>query len=371
MSKKIVIIFLAVIGALLSLKIVAHKHAYSNWVVKVNPTEETTGLRKRECKKCGKVEQEVIAKLVHVHDNEVEVVVDPTCIAGGILRNTCKKCGNIEELEVDVDVDGHNYSEWTEIKDKETETHGYKTRTCSLCNKVDEKQHEHELGAWEVIQEETCLATGLAGAQCVHCSYVKEQVLPIGGHRFTDWNIVKESTCVEKGFAERNCIWCNLKEESELLTDLTAHNFTDWKVIKQETTSEPGLISHECKVCKFYEEVVVPVHVHTYTEWEILTASTCSKGGTAIRFCETCDFKETSELKPDESLHRGEWKVSKQETCTSEGELKRTCTICGNVQTQVIEKKEHDYQLDDKSKPGYLLDKCLLCGHIKDEYKLD
>ena len=84
------------------------------------------------------------------------------------------------------------------------------------------------------------------------------------------------------------------------------------------------------KAWNHYYEEVIPVHQHEMSDWEVTVPSTCSKGGKAIRHCLGCDFTEETDLMPDSSLH--------------------------------------NYELDSKTKPGYVLDKCTICGHVKAEY---
>lgn len=372
MKKKIIAIaFLLLIVSALVFKAFDHEHVYGSWIEKIAATEDSVGLEVRKCDECGKKEERVIPKLIHIHDNNAEIIIEPSCITAGLLRNTCKTCGYVEDLELDKDAEGHSYSAWVEVLDKMTNKTGTKTRTCSLCNKVDEQEHNHELGEWTTIKEETCLATGLAEGKCVHCSYTEEMVIPIGDHKFTDWEIIKESTCNEKGFTERHCIYCELKEESELLLDDTAHKYGEWEVLKEATTTETGLIAHTCSICGKYEEVVMPVHVHEFPEqWETVVQPTCNKGGTLQRSCTGCGYTETSETKPDESLHEyGEWTSTKEPTCSAAGQIKRTCKVCKKDQFEIVPEIEHDYQLDWTTKPGYVLDKCTMCGHVKEEYK--
>ena len=74
----------------------------------------------------------------------------------------------------------------------------------------------------------------------------------------------------------------------------------------------------------------------------------------------------------DETLHKyGEWKETVSPTCLKEGKAERKCSICKKVETMVLPKAEHSYELDWISKPGYVIDICKVCKHIREELKTD
>lgn len=327
------LIFLGVIifvFVLLGMKLVFHEHEYGKWFVSITPTEETTGLKSRKCKECGKIEEEVVPMLAHVHNYDSKITKNPTCVSTGTMVSTCKKCGEVEESEIGIDEDGHEYSEWEEIADKMTDTTGTKKRVCKLCGKVDEQEHTHEYKEWVTIKQETCLEGGEVEAQCINCSYKQKQEVPVGDHKYTELNVYQPPTCISGGKAERHCIYCNLTENMDIPVDPEGHSYGEWEIIVKETLTTEGLRRRKCSICTYIDEEVIPVHQHEMSDWEVTVPSTCSKGGKAIRHCLGCDFTEETDLMPDSSLH--------------------------------------NYELDSKTKPGYVLDKCTICGHVKAEY---
>lgn len=364
--KKKVLIFVGLLLALLLLgmKVLSHKHEYGQWIVKVNATEETEGLKIRRCKECGEEEQQIIPALPHVHDDETIIIKEPTCVSTGILKTICKKCGEEEELEIDVDKQGHKFSDWVEVPEKMTDKTGTKTRTCTLCNFVEEKEHEHELIEWEIIEQETCIKEGKIQSTCIHCSYTSTETVPTGDHTYSEWEILKEATCKEKGKAKRTCIHCGVTEETELALDETAHKYGEWNIVKPETTTTTGLKNRKCSICGYIDQVVIPIHVHDLSDFKVLVESTCSKGGSIERKCKTCDYKVTEELEPDESLHKfGEWTTTKEATCTEAGQRKHTCTVCNKDVFEILPKIDHDLEYDSNTKPGYLIVTCKKCDY--------
>lgn len=331
MKTKMIIFGLAVfVFVLMGFKLLTHNHEYGNWVISITPTEETEGEQFRKCKTCGKIEEKQLPKLVHVHDNDSEIIKEPTCISTGILKAVCKKCGVVQELEINIDKAGHKYGEWEEISEKMNETTGTKKRVCTLCSYVDEQVHNHEFNEWKTIVQDTCLQTGKIESTCEQCSYKTTEVTPISDHKFSEWDVYKIPTCLADGNAKRSCIYCNLVEDVVLPQSDDAHVYGEWKVIVKETLTTTGLRERTCTLCNYVDPEVIPVHQHQMTEWEVTVPSTCSKGGKAQRHCLSCDFKEETDLMPDSSLHK--------------------------------------YELDWTSKPGYVLDKCTVCGHIQAEY---
>jgi hypothetical protein len=204
-------------------------------------TEETEGEQFRKCKTCGKIEEKQLPKLVHVHDNDSEIIKEPTCISTGILKAVCKKCGVVQELEINIDKAGHKYGEWEEISEKMNETTGTKKRVCTLCSYVDEQVHNHEFNEWKTIVQSTCLQTGKIESTCEQCSYKTTEVTPISDHEFSEWDVYKIPTCLADGNAKRACIYCNLVEDVVLPQSDDAHVYGEWKVLVKETLTTTGL----------------------------------------------------------------------------------------------------------------------------------
>ena len=164
-----------------------HVHKFSEWEIVTPATEENSGLKTRSCEVCGKVEEEIIPKLPHVHTFSTEWSYDEhehwhaaTCahtslrednaphvydegIMGddGIVYATCTVCGYVgtpeqeggehihiyssnwssddqyhwhnaicEHKDLKKDVEEHSYSGW-HVHD---EINGIRAKTCSVCN---------------------------------------------------------------------------------------------------------------------------------------------------------------------------------------------------------------------------------------------
>lgn len=166
-------------------------HVPGDWVTVRETTTLATGLRQKSCSICGKVLQEETLPMLpapeeekdakkkeednHVHTYTYEVTEEATCTENGEKTYTCSICGSSYVTSIPatnhpsrqtIRTDGtcgepgtvvcscaickavissdtltydHKYSDWTVTKEPTTSSKGTKTRTCSVCGKVDTK----------------------------------------------------------------------------------------------------------------------------------------------------------------------------------------------------------------------------------------
>ncbi|MDO5138152.1 MAG: BspA family leucine-rich repeat surface protein [Oscillospiraceae bacterium] len=118
-------------------------HAWGEWTVTKEATEEEEGLETRYCSNdTSHMETRIIPRLDHVHVPEKTSAKAATCEESGNIEYwTCTGCGlifsdkncenNINIEDTVVPATGHNWGEWTVTKEATEEEEGIETRHCS------------------------------------------------------------------------------------------------------------------------------------------------------------------------------------------------------------------------------------------------
>ena len=119
------------------------EHPFGDWTVVKAATEEEDGIQQRTCSACGKVEEDIIPKLSHVHTEETIPAVAPTCTETGLTAGVkCSTCGEIITAQEEVPANGH-----TEVVDEAkaptcTATGLTEGKHCEVCKEVLVAQEE-------------------------------------------------------------------------------------------------------------------------------------------------------------------------------------------------------------------------------------
>ena len=104
------------------------------WTVKTEPTCQSTGVEEKMCLTCNViVEVRSISKLGHV-SGEWKTTKTPTCNETGMEKLFCNACGIDLETKTLSVTDEHDFR--TEITEPTTESEGYTTYTCKVCDFV-------------------------------------------------------------------------------------------------------------------------------------------------------------------------------------------------------------------------------------------
>ncbi len=157
-------------------------HSFGEWKVVSNATCTADGLKERTCA-CSAKETEVILKTEHEYTSTVTA---PTCTEKGYTTYICSVCGDTYNAD-EIAATGHNYGEWT------------------------------------VVKEATCTEDGLKERVCV-CTAKESEAIPAKGHSFGNWVVVYDATCEFNGLKERTC-FCN-ETETEII-NMTDHSDND------------------------------------------------------------------------------------------------------------------------------------------------
>lgn len=87
--------------------------------------------------------------------------------------------------------------------------------------------HEHEKGAWEIIENSTCQKEGIKVKYCLICDEeIERKTIEKEEHQKSDWLIIEEPTCQKDGLKVQKCSNCQMELERETIEKLD-HNIID------------------------------------------------------------------------------------------------------------------------------------------------
>ncbi|MBR3306806.1 MAG: hypothetical protein IKI75_06080 [Lachnospiraceae bacterium] len=222
-------------------------HNWSDWETK-DPTENEDGYERRECHRCGEVEENIIPALGHIHEMAYITAVSANCTEPGVLAYyRCTKCdlmfsdeeGNNVIHDEDIVGEpalGHDWGEWQTEKEPSEAEEGLRSRVCSRCGEREEfsipvlVKHEHTLEYVEAVSA-SCNTPGKMGYYiCTECR-----------HMFSD----------SEGLNE-------IYEDSLVQQPALGHNWGWWTVVKYPTAREDGLKCRKCYRCGVEQEFIIP-----------------------------------------------------------------------------------------------------------------
>lgn len=343
--------------------VLGDSHDYGDWTVTKQPTCTEDGEQKHSCQTCGWEETEVIPATSHAPSSEwtsdatdhwhicqncqAEVdkaahtfgqwitATEPGEFTSGEKVRTCEVCDYEERAEIPGT--GH-------VSDEQWHFDG--TNHWNLCTDCGSQINveAHDFGEWTVDIPAGCTTEGTEIRTCATCGYEQTQTIPATGHTYGEWTVTTEPTCTEKGVESRTCENCDNTETRAV--DELGHNFSaDW-------SSDANGHRYECTRC----DAVADEAAHTFGDWQVKQAAGCADGIEA-RYCTICNYEETraipgaghqpaSEWSSDASGHWhacancddrldlaehtfGDWTVTADPTEEAAGSKERTCEVCG------------------------------------------
>jgi hypothetical protein len=148
-------------------------------------------------------------------------------------------------------------------------------------------------------------------------------------HSYDHCVVLQEATCVETGLQESSCV-CGATQVSAIPT--VAHTDGELVITKMPNCTETGEESTTCTYC--HAEYVVHIletnQNHDLTD-VILTAPTCKTSGEGIHTCTRCDYEENCSYEP--TGHTFELYEEGFLTCIGQ-ELYYRCTGCGMIRIE-------------------------------------
>ena len=334
-----------------------------------------------------------LGELQHVHDLIKTEAKDATCTeAGNIEYWTCSECeklfsdeeGTTEITAADTVVPAKGHSlEKTEAKEATcTEAGNIEYWTCSVCNKLfgdDQGSTEitaadtvvaatgHDWGEWTVVREATEEEEGLEERTCSNDnSHREERTITKLNHVH---DLVKidavDATCTEAGNTEYwICIECKKRyKDSESTQEITAEDTViaakghslEKTEAKDATCTEAGNTEYwTCSVCKKLfgdgagtteiteAETVVAAKGHSLEKTEAKDATCTEAGNTEYWTCSECkklfgDDQGTTETTAADTVvaakgHSLEKTEAVDATCTEAGNIEYwTCSKCNKL----------------------------------------
>ena len=275
--------------------IAALGHNLSKTEAKAATCTEAGNIEYWTCSECGKLfsdaegTTEITAEATVVaakgHSLEKTEAKDATCTeAGNIEYWTCSECEKLfkdsegtqettEEYTV-IEAKGHDWGEWTVVKEATEEEEGLETRTCQNDDSHTEERtisklnHVHNLEKTDAktatcteagnIEYWTCSECGKLFSDAAGTTQITAEatVVAAKGH-FLEKMDAKDATCTEAGNIEYwTCSECGkLYKDSEGTQEITAeatvvaakgHNWGEWTVEKEATEDEEGLETRTC-----------------------------------------------------------------------------------------------------------------------------
>ncbi|MBQ7296291.1 MAG: hypothetical protein IJW86_08915 [Clostridia bacterium] len=283
----------------------ADGHKFGEWSVVTNATQDTDGLKRRECTVCGETEDEKIPATKH--EMQVKSTTDATCTEEGEIVYEC--------------VSSHNGID------------------CDYTLTVVTSKIAHTLKT--VVTNATCEEAGKVVTTCTNCDTVNiETPIPAMGHAWNEGEITKAATCTAEGEMTFTCKH-DASHTYKKPIEMKQHNFVAGTKV-DATCTESAYTPYKCSDCdESYEIIEGDALGHDYIIGE--STATCEVAGTITITCSRC----TEVITVDVAALGHAWgtgKVTKQPTCSAEGEIEYTCTRdnCGATKTDKLPTVDHD-----------------------------
>lgn len=190
---------------------------------------------------------------------------------------------------------GHTWGQWTIEKEATCAATGLKVRRCTQCDTYEEQSLPKAEHAYtDVVIEPTCLREGYTSHTCEGCGHsYADSKTPTGDHSFGAWEVIQEATCLEKGSRQRSCTICQTRTTEE--TDFADHDYLD--EITPATCIQKGFTTHICKICGDHKiDTYTELTAHIYGPWTENAAPSWLKEGEQHRNCVVCAVEEREVL---------------------------------------------------------------------------
>ncbi len=263
-----------------------------------------------------------------------------TALDGKLVLNTAEFVNkNVQidcstEIDVDVPVKVHDYSdEWT-VDVEAACNDGSKSHHCTRCDaKTDitviPATGKHSFGDWKITKAATCTATGTKTRTCSVCKKVETQTIEALGHtEVTDKAVA--ATCTKTGLTEGiHCSVCDAVIKAQEVIPAKGHTEVIDKAVAATCTKTGLTEGIHCSVCDAVikaQETVPATGKHSFGNWKITKAATCTATGTKTRTCSVCGKVETQTIA--KTAHKYVNTVVKP-TYTAQGYTLHKCSVCG------------------------------------------
>lgn len=307
----------------------------------------------------------------HVH-TFTQTVIPPTCENKGYTEFKCA-CGMIAKNDFVVPL-GHDFTDWSIVKEATEEETGLQERKCQICEIIEQESlpkldHVHKYQ--EMIVEPKCAEQGYTEHICA-CGYsYRDSFVNCLDHDYSDWVILKDATELETGKKEKTCTRCSEKIVLDIPKLEHTHNYT--KTIISPTCTEQGYTLYECYCTHSYQEDFINAIGHNYSDWKVTIEATDLQDGSKEKVCSNCNNKvievipklnhthsytktiispkceeqgytlykcycndEYKDNYTNATGHNKIYKVIKKSSYTEEGIIEYSCTRCSFIETKQL-----------------------------------
>lgn len=325
------------------------EHIGGEWMITLEATESTEGLREQYCMNCRKLlAAEVIAVIPHNHAYVISARETATCEKDGYNTYSCTVCGSF--YTETTEKTGHDYRQTNHVE-ADCVSDGADTYTCFKCSDTYDTvipATGHSADSWEITKPATDLEEGQKIRRCTLCGNILEtQIISRLPHICEHTYQVTSSsdaTCTETGTTVKTCSICG--DTETVLTPATGHTEGDWKTDSPATCTTDGSKHTECTNCgAILRTETIPATGHTMGDWHETTAAQCEIDGKEKRSCESCSYEESRSI-PALGHNHGDWIVDEEATAGIAGSKYKQCSRCGDKITEEIEPlppHEHSY----------------------------
>ena len=208
-------------------------HDYSDeWTVDVEAACND-GSKSHHCTRCGaKTDITVIPATGNHKFGDWKITKAATCTAEGTQTRTCSVCGKVETQTIKAL--GH-----TEVIDEAVAATCTKTgltegKHCSVCGTAIKAQEtvpatgKHSFGNWKITKAATCTATGTKTRTCSVCGKVETATIAKVAHKYV--NTVVKPTYTAQGYTLHKCSVCGTSYKDTYTAKLTLAKVTGAKL---------------------------------------------------------------------------------------------------------------------------------------------
>ena len=132
--------------------------------------------------------------------------------------------------------------------------------------------------------------------------------------------------------------------------ECTNHDWDKGVITTEPTCTTKGVKTFTCKNCKTTKTEEVNALGHDYSkDWTIDKKATCTEEGSKSHHCTRCDSKKDVTIISKTSHNYDEGVITKEATKTETGIKTYTCKDCKTTKTEVIPKRNDDFNVDSQS----------------------
>ena len=150
--------------------------------------------------------------------------------------------------------------------------------------------HAHNWENIEIVDQPTCLNSGLQVKTCSTCGTQIIEPTPIADHAWSGYVVTKKPTCTAAGQSTSTCSTCGEQRTKEV--QATGHAWSGYVVTKKPTCTAAGRSTSTCSKCGQTRSQTQNAVGHTWGGWVRTKAPTTSAAGVDTRVCKKCNVTQ-------------------------------------------------------------------------------